>query len=153
MRTSFVEGLNENPFQVGSITRNVNRDGSTSVIVAQPGGALVKLRTKPTTASSTDVPSTAYISPGMYPSLSHWNVTSKANLVADDKRLESRLALDYEPLIIGQMRNLNVTCEIQGGLAKSGRRGRGAFTNDFSKFFLGILDVLRPVTVTLGTIH
>ena len=68
MRTSFIEGLNENPFQVGSITRNVNRDGSTSVIVAQPGGALVKLRTKPSVASSTDVPSTAYISPGTYPS-------------------------------------------------------------------------------------
>jgi hypothetical protein len=30
--------------QVGSITRNVNRDGSTVVIVAQPGGALLKLR-------------------------------------------------------------------------------------------------------------
>ena len=63
-----MEGLNENPFQVGSITRNVNRDGSTSVIVAQPGGALVKLRTNPSVTSSTDVPSTAYISPGMYPS-------------------------------------------------------------------------------------
>ena len=60
------------PFsQVGSITRNVNRDGSTSVIVAQPGGALVKLRTKPhSMASSTDF--SAGIgkghSPGMYPS-------------------------------------------------------------------------------------
>ena len=67
----FIDGLNENPFQVGSITRNVNRDGSTSVIVAQPGGALVKLRTKPSVAaSSTEIPSTAYISPGMYPSYS-----------------------------------------------------------------------------------
>ena len=37
------------------------------------------------------------------------------------------LALDYEPLMIGQMRNLNVTCEIQGGLAKSGRRGSTAY--------------------------
>ena len=37
------------------------------------------------------------------------------------------MALDYEPLIIGQMRNLNVTCEIQGGLEKAGRRGSSAY--------------------------
>ena len=45
------------PFiQVGSITRNVDRDGSTSVIVAQPGGALLKLRCRQSMASSADFP-------------------------------------------------------------------------------------------------
>ena len=42
-------------FQVGSITRNIDRDGSTSVIVAQPGGALLKLRCKQSMASSVDL--------------------------------------------------------------------------------------------------
>ena len=77
--------------QVGSITQNKNADGSNALIVAQPGGTLLKLKCGAT--AQTPVSETREKTPD--------------ELIGE---------LAFEPLVVRQMRNFNVSCEIQGGL-------------------------------------
>ena len=85
--------------QVGSITQNINADGSNTLIVAQPGGTLLKLKC----GASAQTP------------ISERREKTPDELIGD---------LDFEPLVVRQMRNFNVSCEIQGGFKVMKREDR-----------------------------
>jgi len=78
--------------QIGTVTCNTNNDGSPSLLVAQPGGAFIKLRVKPGEESKED---------------------------GEGEDVLSTMSVEYEPLGVNRRRNPNVSAEILGGFRSS----------------------------------
>ncbi len=97
--------------QVGSITRNSNADGSSALIVSQPGGALLRVNCR-----------------------SHLEEKARLLVVGADSEGEGDLMatigdVDYEEMASYQMRNPNVSSEIVGSFIE-GDEGEGDNDDD-----------------------
>ena len=90
--------------QIGTVTLNYESDGSPALLVAQPGGAFMKLKCD---KSKED------------------EVTENTTSVGedhDDEEAEvlSKMSVEYEPLGVNRRRNPNVSAEILGGFHTAG---------------------------------
>jgi len=81
--------------QIGTITCNIDTDGSPCLLVAQPGGAFMKLRCNQ--VDETD------------------QVEGEEPGLDEDQTVLSSMSVEYEPLGVHRRRNPNVSAEILGG--------------------------------------
>lgn len=82
--------------QIGTVTLNTDTDGSPALLVAQPGGAFMKLRC----SQETDVTELG---------------EGSSEATGESEEVLSNMSVEYEPLGVHRRRNPNVSAEILGG--------------------------------------
>lgn len=92
----------ESASQIGTITPNIEEDGTPCLLVAQPGGAFMKLRCN--------------LEPGEGGEGNQGEHEEKE----EDGSLLSSMSVEYEPLGLHRRRNPNVSAEILGGFEHGG---------------------------------
>jgi len=83
--------------QIGTVTLNYDTDGSPALLVAQPGGAFMKLK-----CTSDDESEKV-------------NGDSSVDVDEEESEILSNMSVEYEPLGVNRRRNPNVSAEILGG--------------------------------------